>query len=226
MTFRTRVFATALAASAITLAVAVGLAAYYLRIAVPERVERSLVTQARLAAAALSHRSPATPAELDAEADALGLLASARVTFIARDGTVTGDSDLSLDALGQVENHAARPEVVQAHREGLGLARRYSTTVGAEMLYVAVPVNNPALSGLASVRMAVPLTDVGVQLAAVRRVALAAGAAGLAAALALAWGSSAFLSRRVRDIADVASRYSEGDLSRPTRDYGSDEIGV
>ena len=226
MTFRTRVFATALAASAITLAVAVGLAAFYLRIAVPERVERSLVTQTRLAAATLSHRSPATPAELDAEADALGQLASARVTFIAPDGTVTGDSELSLDALGQVENHAARPEVVQARREGLGVARRYSTTVGAEMLYVAVPVTNPALSGLASVRMAVPLTDVRVQLAAVRRVALAAAAAGLAAALALAWGSSAFLSRRVRAIADVASRYSEGDLSRPARDYGSDEIGV
>ena len=226
MTFRTRVFLTALAASAITLAVAVTLAAYYLRIAVPERVERALVTQARLAAATLSHRSPATLAELDAEADALGRLASARVTFIAPDGSVTGDSDLSLEAIRQVENHASRPEIVQAHREGLGVARRYSTTIGAEMLYVAVPVSNPALAQLTSVRMAVPLTDVRVQLAAVRRVALAAGAAGLGAALALAWGSSAFLSRRVRAIADVATRYSTGDLSRPARDYGSDEIGV
>ena len=226
MTFRTRVFLTALAASAITLAVAVALAAYYLRTAVPDRVERALVTQARLAAATLAHRTPATLPELDAEADALGRLAAARVTFIASDGSVIGDSELSLDGLRQAENHASRPEVVEAHRDGVGVARRYSTTIGVDMLYVAVPVRNPSMEQLASVRMAVPLTDVQVQLAAVRRVAVVAGAAGLAAALVLAWAASAFLTKRVRAIAEVARRYSAGDLSRPARDYGSDEIGA
>ena len=57
-----------------------------------ERIERALVAEARLAAETLSHRQAGARAELDAEADALGRLVDARVTFIAPDGTVIGDS--------------------------------------------------------------------------------------------------------------------------------------
>ena len=85
---------------------------------VDDRIERALVNQARLAAETLSHRQPATPAELDAEADAIGRLVSARVTFIGPDGTVVGDSELSADELATLENHATRPEIEQARREG------------------------------------------------------------------------------------------------------------
>jgi two-component system, OmpR family, phosphate regulon sensor histidine kinase PhoR len=226
MTFRSRVFVTALLAAGIALTVAVGLLSYHVRADVSARIERALVSQARLAAETLSHRRPATPAELDAEADALGRLVSARVTFIAPDGTVVGDSEVSADALRTLDNHASRPEVVQARREGIGIARRHSATVGTDMLYVAIPVNNPAAPQLAEVRLALPLTDVRDQLATVRRVAAIAAAAALMAALLLAWGASGFLTKRVRAIAEVAERYAAGDLSRPARDYGSDEIGT
>jgi two-component system phosphate regulon sensor histidine kinase PhoR len=226
MTFRSRAFITALLAAAITLGIAVALVSYHVRRNVSERIERSLVVEARLAAETLSHRRAATPAELDAEADALGRLGSGRVTFIAPDGRVVGDSDVALDALPSLENHATRPEIQQARGDGLGIARRYSTTVGMDMLYVAVPVTNPSLPDLAAIRLAVPLTEVGDQLAAVRRIALIAALAGLFAALLLAWTASGLLTRRVRAIAEVAQRYSAGDLSRPARDYGSDEIGT
>ena len=226
MSFRTRVFATALLASVITLGVAIALLSYHVRGAANERIERSLVSEARLAAETLSHRVAATASELDAEADALGRLTPARVTFIARDGTVIGDSQVALDALGTLENHASRPEVVEARRSGLGISRRYSTTVGTDFLYVAVPVVNPAMPTLAEVRLALPLTEVRDQLSALRRIAWISAAAGMAAALLLAWGASTFLTRRVRAIAEVAQRYSAGDLSRPARDYGSDEIGT
>ena len=226
MTFRSRVFATALLATAVTLSVAVGLLSYHVRSAVNQRIEQSLVAQARLAAETLSHRRPATPEELDAEADDLGRLVSARVTFIAPDGTVIGDSELSATALRAAENHAGRPEVVQAARDGFGVARRHSTTIGTDMLYVAVPVKNAAVPELAQVRLALPLTDVSDQLQAVRQAAIAAAFVGLVAALLLAWAASGFLSKRVRAIADVAKRYAAGDLTRPARDYGSDEIGM
>ena len=226
MTFRTRVFLTALLASAITLGVAIALLSYQLRTSVNDRIERSLVSEARLAAETLSHRRAATASELDAEADALGRLTSARVTFIARDGSVVGDSQVAADALRTLENHGSRPEVIDARRTGLGIARRFSTTVAAELLYVAVPVTNPAIPSLGEVRLALPLTEVRDQLAAVRRVAWIAAAAGFAAALLFAWIASAFLTKRVHSIAEVARRYSAGDLSRPARDYGSDEIGA
>ena len=226
MTFRTRAFVTALLAAAVTLGVAVGLLSYRLRRDAAERIERALVTEARLAAETLSHRRPATAAELDAEADALGRLVSARVTFIAPDGSVVGDSELSREALLSVENHGARPEVQQARRDGLGVARRYSTTVGTDMLYVAVPVRNPSVPSLSEIRLALPLTEVRDQLAALHRIAIVAAVAALIAALLAAWGASGLLSRRVRAIAGVAQRYAAGDMTRPARDYGSDEIGA
>jgi two-component system phosphate regulon sensor histidine kinase PhoR len=226
VTFRTRLFVTSLATAALTLAVATILVSSSIRNTVNERIERSLVAQARLAAETLSHRQPAGPAELDVEADALATLVSARVTFVSADGVVVGDSELDGEALRTVENHAGRPEIQQARQTGLGTSRRYSTTVSADMLYVAVPVSNPDVEALAVVRLALPLSGVRDQLATVRRMALVAFAVGLLAAAALASGTSLLLSRRVRAIAAVAKRYADGDLTRPVRDYGTDEIGT
>jgi two-component system, OmpR family, phosphate regulon sensor histidine kinase PhoR len=226
VTFRTRLFLSSLLSAIVTLVVAAALVSWSMRRSLDERIERGLVSEARLAAAMLSHRAAASPAELDAEADAIGSLVSARVTFISPDGTVVADSELSSDELARIENHAGRPEVEQARRQGVGTARRYSATVNADMLYVAVAVQNPSVPGLSEIRLALPLTEISEQLSAVRRSALTALAAGLLAAFALAWWASSLLSRRVRAIAEVAERYAAGDLSRPSRDYGPDEIGL
>ena len=226
MTFRTRSFVTALATAAVTLTVAMTMMSWSVRRSVGERIEHSLINEARLAAETLSHRRPATPAELDAEADALGRLVAARVTFIAPDGTVVGDSQLSAEELRTVENHEDRPEVQQARRDGLGVARRYSATLDIEMLYVAVAVRNETAPMISEIRLALPLTEIRDQLAVLRRTALVAAAAGLGTALMLAWAASLFLSGRVRAIAEAASRYAAGDFSRPARDYGGDEIGT
>src|SRR5262245_22026854 len=224
MLFRTRLFLTSLAAAAVTLTVATILASWWLSQTMYERIERGLVSQARLAAETLSHRQAATPTELDAEADAMGQLIAARVTLVAPDGTVVGDSSLSAAELAALENHGTRPEILQAHQNGLGVARRYSTTLRTDMLYVAVPVRGQA--ALADVRLALPLTEIGEQMAALRRLALVAVGAGLIVAFSLAWIVSAILGRRVSAIGAVAERYAAGDFSHPARDYGADEIGT
>jgi two-component system phosphate regulon sensor histidine kinase PhoR len=226
VTFRTRLFFTSLATAALTLLIATVLASWSVRRTTEERIERSLVSEARLAAETLSHRQAAAASELDAEADALGRLIGARITFVAPDGAVVGDSELDAEQIKTVENHGTRPEILQARRDGLGIARRYSVTLRTDMLYAAVPVHNAALPMLSEVRVAVPLTDVAQQLAAVRRSALIAFAVGLVAALAVSWATSLLLSRRVSAIAAVAERYAAGDWSRPARDYGADEIGT
>ena len=226
MTFRTRLFFASLLASALTLFAAAALVSWSVYRIVDERIERGLVNEARLAAETLSHRQPATAAELDAEADALGRLIAARVTFVARDGTVVGDSEVRTEDLATLENHGSRPEIVQARAEGVGMARRYSATLKTEMLYVAVAVPASAAPALAEVRLAMPLTEISEQLAAVRRSSLAAMAVGLAAAVFIAWGASSLLSRRVRAIAETAERYAGGDLTPSKIDYGTDEIGV
>jgi two-component system, OmpR family, phosphate regulon sensor histidine kinase PhoR len=226
MTFRTRLFLSSLLAAAVTVIVATVLVSWSVRRTLSERIESGLVNEARLAAETLSHRRVATPAELDAEADSIGRLVSARVTFIAADGTVVGDSELTPGELRTVENHSGRPEVQQAFAAGVGIARRHSTTLNADLLYVAVPVRSPGAPGLAVVRLALPLTEIREQLSAVRRYALVAMAAGLLAAMALSWAASALVSRRVRAIAAAAERYASGDFSQPARDYGADELGT
>ena len=226
MTFRTRLFLGSVAAATVTLLVATLLFSWSVRRSTNDRIERTLIAQARLAAETLSHRQPASAEELDAEADALGGHLGARVTFVAPDGTVIGDSELSAIELRTAENHADRPEIVAAINTGLGVARRESATLRTEMLYVAVPIRNPFAPTLSVVRLALPLTDVREQLAGVWRVAGISLAAGLVTALALAWLTSSLLARRMRAIADAARRYAAGDVSKPADDRGADEIGT
>jgi len=73
----------------------------------------------------------------DSLAKAVGSYKGYRLTFIAPDGTVLGDSHVPRDSLHTVENHSHRPEVIEARRTGTGTAQRYSATVGERMFYVA-----------------------------------------------------------------------------------------
>ena len=70
-----------------------------------------------------------------------------------------------------------------------------------------------------------PLTTMTQQVRRVGTGALLAFALAAPVAIVLAWLSSTLVTRRVQRIAAVARRYGEGDLTRPTHDYGGDELG-
>ena len=74
------------------------------------------------------------PGSLDALCHNLSQELGVRVTVIARDGRVIGDSD---QPAKQMENHGTRPEVTAAFSEGSGSSVRYSTTVKHDLLYRA-----------------------------------------------------------------------------------------
>src|SRR5947209_4843043 len=99
MTFQSKLFLAATAAAVIALAVAGVLFATTSVRRTDERIEQTLVAEAKLAADLLSRGSLSGPptattaaliAQLDPEADRIGELLDARVTFIARDGRVFG----------------------------------------------------------------------------------------------------------------------------------------
>lgn len=95
-------------------------------------------------------------AELDGVARNLGDQIEARVTIIAEDGTVLGDSHEDPTTM---ENHSARPEVRDALASGFGESRRHSTTIDRRMMYVAVPiVIDGHTAGVA--RVAIPTGDI------------------------------------------------------------------
>ena len=225
MTFRLKIFATALTASALAVLVATVLISWSLRRQLEAQIETELRHEAQLAAETLSHRAPANEAEFNDEAHTLGRLLGARITFIAADGRVVGDSELTPEELRVLENHGTRPEVIGARVNGFGSSTRYSHTLRTNMMYVAVPVHG-ATPLLATVRVSLPLTEVDQQLALVRHYGLIGLGMSMIVALALAWGVSVILGRRLQAIAQTATRYSAGDFSRPLRDYAQDEIGT
>jgi two-component system phosphate regulon sensor histidine kinase PhoR len=221
--FRTKVFVGSVLAAAVSLVAVATLLSWQASARQRSALESRLADEARLIAELLSQATAIDGPALDVEADRLGQLVSTRITFVAEDGRVVGDSTQPADALETLENHALRPEVVAARERGIGTSQRYSTTVDTDMLYVAVRASHPVVK---YVRLALPLTDVDNQLAAIRRSALIAMAIAIPLALIVSWMLSAPLARRVRAIARVADRYSSGDLSRSTYDYGTDELGT
>src|SRR5437667_9041144 len=149
VSFRAKLLLSALSSTIIALVVAGVLFAQSMQRRTDARIEETLVAEARLTAEQLARSvipaTATTAAELDPEADRIGALLGARVTFIAPDGRVVGDSSEPFDGVLAMENHAQRPEVIDARTSGLGRSRRYSATLRINMLYVAVPVEHGAI---------------------------------------------------------------------------------
>jgi two-component system phosphate regulon sensor histidine kinase PhoR len=145
-----------------------------------------------------------------------------RITVIARDGSVLGDSS---EASAKMENHAGRPEIIEALRIGSGTALRYSTTVHYEMLYRAF--HQSAAGKERIVRVATPLKDVESVIAAWRRSLIEGLAFASAAGLILAWLFSRYLSRRFRRLLQFSTQVAGG--SYPQNFFsarGRDEIAL
>ncbi len=221
---RTKVFVAALSAAALSLVVVAALVAWQERTRERAQIQARLTTEAALIADLLAQAPGMRTTEaLDAEADRLATFVQGRVTLVAADGTVTGDSNQTIPELRQLDNHGNRPEILTAREAGLGVSQRFSTTVDTDMMYVAVRATHPSV---AFVRLALPLSSVATQLASVSTASLAAFVAAVPVALVVAWLLSAPLARRVERIAAIAQRYAAGDVSRPTYDYGKDELGT
>jgi len=86
----------------------------------------------------------------------LGSETNTRITLVDTDGTVLADSEQDPAAM---ENHGSRDEIRTALAGTTGVSQRYSTTLGHDMLYVAVPfVRSGAVDGI--VRVSCPLSDI------------------------------------------------------------------
>ncbi len=167
----------------------------------------------------------ATPAERRAFAERVGEPIGARVTLIAVDGRVLGDSEVAPAALARVENHAHRPEVVAALRGRVGHDLRTSATIDAPLLYVALPLaEGEHVVGV--LRLALPLSVVTASYATLHEVMLGGGLL----ALLVAFGIGLFVARRVTrpvvEMQEIAHRMSEGDFAARAPVRSPDEIGA
>ena len=148
-----------------------------------------------------------------------GRSSGTRITVIDGNGVVLADSNEKPESM---ENHRLRPEVIVANSGERGLAVRYSTTVKANMMYVAIPLQAAALpttkvDGMsgekAVIRMAIPVTELDYTLQQMQR-RIALGCLGISIFMALlTYAISSTISRPLEEMTRTADRLAKGDFS-------------
>jgi two-component system phosphate regulon sensor histidine kinase PhoR len=147
----------------------------------------------------------------------------ARVTVIAADGRVFADS---AEDPQRMENHAGRPEVIEAMATGEGRAVRFSHTVNRDLVYLALrqQPSTGASGGQVVIRLALPLALIDEEIRDFRRRLWTASLV----ILLLAGGVSLLLSRalagRIARLRQFSERVAQGDFRPISVERQGDEL--
>lgn len=186
---------------------------FYLRAQQFASLEAQLGREVLLVAAVAEKSLSAEGAgSLDALAKQMGRDAVLRVTLISLDGQVLGDSDADPATM---ENHAGRPEVIQALAQGAGEIQRHSATVDRDLLYLAVPMRvGGQIVGVA--RVALPISSIEANsnrvVTAVAAALAVAAAFGLLIAVVLARAIALPIQALTRSAVRLSEGQSHGNL--------------
>ncbi len=151
----------------------------------------------------------------------LGAKSATRITVIAADGTVLGDSK---ENPKRMDNHSDRPEIREALSGRTGTSTRYSYTLKQNMMYVAVPLE-PDRKAAGVVRASIPVSSVDV---ALRSMNIKIAIGGLLIALVSAivcLAVSRRISRPLEEMRRGADRFAAGELGHRMAVPASLEIG-
>jgi two-component system phosphate regulon sensor histidine kinase PhoR len=188
-----------------------------------DNLHSQLENEARITAEASlpGFLSPDEPSDLDSLAKSLGAEIETRVTIVALDGTVLGDSE---EEPATMENHANRPEIVDALAIGVGESTRYSTTLGQKMMYVAVPISYQGeILGVA--RVSLPLKVVENVVRQVTVSIIIAMAVATALVVLAAWIITRTTTRPIRRLTVASQRITSGELGQKITIEAKDEVG-
>jgi two-component system phosphate regulon sensor histidine kinase PhoR len=186
-----------------------------------DNLRSQLENEARITAEASLPAFLIQGSDMDILAKKLGNEINARVTIIALNGTVLGDSHQDPATM---ENHSTRPEVIDALASGLGESTRYSTTLGEQMMYVAVPVaNQSAIVGVA--RVALPLDAVATSVNRVTLIIILAIVVTAALVILAAVLIGRRTTRPLREITKASKRIASGELRQKIPVRSRDETG-
>jgi two-component system phosphate regulon sensor histidine kinase PhoR len=153
-----------LLAFGVILLLSLGVPTYYLHQNLGQTVEREArdgaLRDLRSVEWLLSSGSYVDLGELDMAVRDLSARMDIRISYINRQGVVLIDSSVASGQIGQMENHAIRPEVSQALGGEIGVSLRYSDTLGQDLLYAAklLPAHGIVPEGV--VRIARPLSQI------------------------------------------------------------------
>ena len=175
-----------------------------------DHLRRELLEKGRLLSALSSE-------QLESQISVLARNADARITLIARNGTVIADSATDPK---QMENHALRPEVRKALGGEVAWSERPSKTVSQHLIYMAIPYQNGVL------RLAAPMSLVAEQVAAIRRQVSWSTALAIVPAVLIALLFARYFSRKLADIIAYAGQLAQGNFHARLKQPGHDELGL
>lgn len=183
-----------------------------------QAVQHRLTMEARiLAGEALA----VTPAHMEDWAKEASARAQARVTVVDPKGAVLADSEHDPETM---ENHAARPEIRQAHAGQVGVSIRHSATLDRDLCYVALKFPYGGDTNFI-LRLAVPLEELDTAIAAVRWWMFGASLIALALAMLIAYLFSARFTRRIRNLQSFAEHLVETRATQELLPDEDDELG-
>ncbi len=131
-----------------------------------------------------------------------------RLTVVAPSGQVLGDSH---ENPAGMENHIGRPEIAEALHQGAGSSVRFSPTLGTQMMYVAIAVQEQD-GPVAVIRAASPLAEIDQASHSMYVHLLWAGLAIAAGAAVLSLLIARRISQPIIGIERVAERFAAGEL--------------
>lgn len=131
----------------------------------------------------------------------------ARITVIATDGRVIGDSDESSE---KMENHLNRTEIQEAAVSSIGSSIRFSTTVQKDFFYFAVLLDEKNHKGF--LRLAVPLHDMEKAISSLRLRIAIASIVTLLAAILTGLLQARRVTKSIEEIAAFSREVTAGDF--------------
>ncbi len=191
-------------------------------------LRENLYIQARLATLLVEEMfdRDAGSEELDAISKNLGEELDLRLTLVDFDGTVLADS---AQDPAFMENHGDRPEILEALRQGKGVATRYSVTLDEGMYYMAVPLviagkQDNSDEAAVIVRLALPLDGINQAVFSLKLFILGALFVAALAALAASVVFSDRITGPIKKISAAANSIAGGNFSPSLEVSGKDEL--
>jgi len=148
----------------------------------------------------------------------------ARVTIIAWDGEVVGDSEVPPERFAELDNHIGRPEIRDAIAKGVGSSIRYSETLRNDMLYAALPFRS-ATGQDAVLRLALSMSSIN---AAKHEFRAVLGWSLLAAAITVVFFSNLLAgvsTKSLHAVAAIASKIGKGEIGTRVPVVSGSEVG-
>ena len=202
-----------------------GVASFYLltsvRSAYVTNLETRLEHEARLVAEASARyfaEQPDTGA-LQAASERMSERIAARVTLIARDGTVLADS---WEEPAQMANQAGQPDVERALNAEVIVSTQRRGAAGEELIHVAVPVIvRDSVQGVA--RVAAPAAQVQASVNRTIAVIAVIGIVGAVLAVLIGYAGASRTTRSIGALTEGARQLAAGELDYRVNAQASDE---